>query len=69
MKREELVSMLNDMDSLGWFVHHRMAIMPAEIKEKAEAAEQVQSVKYGIVKLLEEYDRSNGTSDQITDRI
>ena len=60
MDRNEIVSMLEDMDSLGWFVNDYMAV-PSAKDEKAEAAEKIQSVKYGLVKLLDEYDKNNKT--------
>lgn len=59
MDREELVSMLEDMDSLGWFVNDQAAVIPSAKEEKAEAAEKIQSVKYGLVRLLDEYDRNH----------
>lgn len=56
MQREELEQMLKDIDGLGIYVDEQMAILPTEIKKKGEASGRLQSVKYGLVKLIEVYD-------------
>lgn len=60
MERKELVAMLEDIDGIGKYVNSQMAIMPTEKSRKTAAAEMVQGVKSGILRMIEAHDQSVG---------